>query len=149
NRLKAGERVAYISDAGMPGLNDPGELLLAAAREAGFKTQIIGGVSALTYFIAGLGRDLPSFRFIGFLPPRRKDREALFQNEIAEPTIFMESTHRIESTLEILKTLKPQSEIILAKELSKISENFYSGYPEAVLKKISSFKGEWMGCFLC
>jgi 16S rRNA (cytidine1402-2'-O)-methyltransferase len=148
-QIQNGERVGFVTDAGVPGLSDPGAVIVAGVRAARLPISVIGGVSALTYFISGMGEDLSSFRFIGFLPSRQKEREDLFRKERLEPLIFLESPHRIESTLEILKELQPSSRMILAKELSKISEKFFQGSPLEVLQEISSFKGEWIGCLLC
>ena len=146
DRLSEGENVAYCTDAGMPGLSDPGSILVEAAREAGYEVQIIGGVSSLTHFIAGLGEELETFRFIGFLPARKIERGRLFKDIGDEPTIFFESPHRIESTLELLKQFQPSTKVSLIKEMSKISEKYFSGVAEKVLKDITSFKGEWVGC---
>ena len=146
-RLKAGEKVGYASDAGMPGLCDPGEKLVKAARDEGFRVEIIGGVSALSYFLAGLGCELSTFRFIGFLPARTADRQKLFRQDAHEPTVFFESPHRLQTTLETAAGLVPNRRFILAKELSKISEGFFEGTPAELLKTVKSFKGEWIGCF--
>ncbi len=147
-RIKAGESVGLVSDAGMPGISDPGQFLVSYIREAGQRVHIIGGVSSLTYFISGLGRELESFKFIGFLPPRAKDRTEIFKQRSNSSLVFMESPHRIESTLDLLIQSLPETTIILAKELSKVSENFFVGTPESVKKQITSFKGEWMGCIV-
>ena len=144
--LAGGESVALITDAGMPGVSDPGSLVVGAVRKAGYKVEIIGGVSALTHFIAGLGRPLESFSFIGFLPPRTKDREKIFKDGIHQPLIFFESPHRIQSTLELLAEIEPNLQMSLGKELSKISEAFFDGTASEVLKQIRSTKGEWVGC---
>ncbi len=144
--LEEGKSVAFISDAGMPGVSDPGATLVAAVREKGIAVEVIGGVSSLTHFIAGLGVELETFRFTGFLPSRGIDRERFFDLAVQEPTIFFESPHRIETTLEILNSKCPQHFLILAKELSKISEGFYRGTPSDLVKQIKSFKGEWIGC---
>jgi 16S rRNA (cytidine1402-2'-O)-methyltransferase len=146
DQLRAGQSIAYISDAGMPGLCDPGERLVAAAREASLDVEIIGGVSAVTHFISGLGVELESFTFIGFLPARVIDRQKVFTKLYETALIFFESPHRIETTLDLLKESLPDRHIILAKELSKISERFFSGTAEEISKKIDSFKGEWIGC---
>jgi 16S rRNA (cytidine1402-2'-O)-methyltransferase len=148
-QIRGGERVGFVTDAGMPGISDPGERLVAAVRSAGLPVNIIGGVSALTHFLAGLGAEIDSFRFIGFLPARQKEREDLFRTAMTETLIFMESPHRIESTLKILCELKPETNLIFGKELSKISEQFYSGTPDKVVTMVKSFKGEWMGCLIC
>lgn len=149
DRIRRGERVGFMTDAGMPGISDPGQYLVNRVRTEGLRIEVIGGVSALTYFLAGLGRDLESFKFVGFLPARKKEREDLFRTKHTDPVVFMESTHRIESTLKILDELLPNSELILGKELSKISEQFFVGKPIEVAQSIKSFKGEWMGYIRC
>jgi 16S rRNA (cytidine1402-2'-O)-methyltransferase len=110
--------------------------------------EVIGGVSAVTYFLAGLGVELESFRFIGFLPPKTVQRERLFKEDCKEPTIFFESPHRVQSTLEILREQRPLMRLAFAKELSKISEAFFWGTAEEILKKVPSWKGEWVGLCL-
>ncbi len=146
--LKSGRSVAYVSDAGIPGLCDPGSHLVKGLRDQGIKIEVIGGVSALTYFLAGAGHAFDTFRFIGFLPHRLKDRRLLLEGSHEEPTIFFESPHRIQSTLELLRDVRPQWNLIMAKELSKISERFFIGNAETILKDISSYKGEWMGAWI-
>ena len=146
--LESGQSVAFVSDAGMPGLSDPGAIVVREVRSKGFKVEVIGGVSSLTSFIAGLGVELESFRFIGFLPPRLKDREVWLSKSIDEAVIFFESPHRIESTLDLLVERAAHCQLALAKEISKISEAFYRGTPEEVKKRITSFKGEWIGCLM-
>jgi len=146
-RISRNEKVVYVSDAGMPGLSDPGHILVEVVRQAGFAVHIIGGVSALTHFVAGLSRELDNFLFCGFLPARTKDREGYLKDASDELNlIFFESPHRIKSTLELLQKFHPQRQLSLAKELSKISEKFYEGTVESVRSSITSFKGEWIGC---
>jgi 16S rRNA (cytidine1402-2'-O)-methyltransferase len=147
-RLRGGENIAFISDAGMPGICDPGEYLVRAARDANQRIEIIGGVSALTSFLAGVGVEIESFTFIGFLPPRVIDRKKIFEAGFLQPTVFFESPHRIESTLELLKESYASQRLILAKELSKISETFFEGTADELLTAIKSFKGEWIGMAL-
>jgi 16S rRNA (cytidine1402-2'-O)-methyltransferase len=144
-QLQAGQSVAYLSDAGVPGLCDPVATLVEQVRAAHLKVEIVGGVSALTSFIAGAGREISSFYFAGFLPPRVKDREDFFDTLIHPVCLFFESPHRIQSTLEILVKKTPEDDVILAKEISKISEAFYSGKPKDLAGLISSWKGEWVG----
>lgn len=144
--LQRGEKVAFVSDAGVPGLSDPGAAYVAVAREFGFEVEVVGGVSALTSFLSGLGRELNSFRFIGFLPSKRLQRRKLFDVELQEPWIFFESPHRLLTSLEILAEIQPAAEICMAKELSKVSEKFYWGQAGQLLQIIDSFKGEWIGC---
>src|SRR5690606_35403859 len=107
--------------------------------------EVIGGPSALTHFLAEVGEEILPIRFLGFLPPRVKDREKLFEG-IEEPSVFYERPHRMESTLEILKAGDPLRKLALAKELTKISEAFYVGTVSTVVSSVKSYKGEWVGC---
>lgn len=143
--LGEGKRVAYLTDAGTPNLSDPGATLVREVRKAGYPIEIIGGVSALTYFMAGLGEDLEAFSFIGFLPAKSAQRARLIEAGVSIPTMFFESPHRIESTLKIFKEIRPETRLVLAKELSKISERFFMGSATELLKNIPSWKGEWVG----
>jgi len=143
--LAAGKKVAYLTDAGTPNLSDPGATLVKEVRSAGYPIEIVGGVSALTYFMAGLGEDLESFSFIGFMPAKSAQRARLIQAGVSVPTMFFESPHRMESTLKIFAEERPAARLVLAKELSKISERFFMGTAVELLKNIPSWKGEWVG----
>jgi len=143
--LGEGKKIAYLTDAGTPNLSDPGATLVKEVRKAGFAVEVVGGVSALTYFMAGLGEDLESFTFMGFLPAKSVQRVRLIQAGVGVPTVFFESPHRIEATLKIFEKERPQTRLILAKELSKISERFFAGTAVELLKNIPSWKGEWVG----
>jgi 16S rRNA (cytidine1402-2'-O)-methyltransferase len=144
--LRSGEQVAFVSDAGMPGFSDPGWRLVRQAREAGFAVEIVGGPSSITSFIAGLPVELERFYFYGFLPPKSAARARLFASkEMILPMIFLESTHRMESTIRLWAEARPEIRLILAKELSKISEGFFMGTPEQILSAVRSWKGEWIG----
>jgi 16S rRNA (cytidine1402-2'-O)-methyltransferase len=146
--LQMGQSVALVSDAGMPGVSDPGAIVVREVRARGFKVEVVGGVSSLTSFIAGTGIEFESFSFIGFLPPRVKDRQEWLKSQHFIPTIFFESPHRMESTLDLFVEELAGRQLILAKELSKISEAFYFGTPAELKQKISSYKGEWIGCLM-
>lgn len=143
--LQAGKTLAYVSDAGMPNVSDPGAILVSAARQAGFKVEVIGGVSAMTSFLAGLGHELESFCFVGFLPAKKTQRQKLLEKESQRPILFFESTHRIQSTLELIRGLYPGRRVCLGKELSKLSEAFFEGTASELLAKVPSWKGEWVG----
>lgn len=143
--LDQGKKIAFASDAGVPAVSDPGSILVAEARAAGHCVEVIGGVSALTYFLAGLGEDLEVFRFVGFLPARSQQRK-VFLGTVVEPTIFYEGPHRLEATLRLWGEQEPGRKIALGKELSKISERFFVGSIEEVISEIKSYKGEWVGC---
>ena len=133
--LEDGKRIALVSDAGTPGVSDPGVLLVAAARTQGTRIDAIPGASAITaaFSIAGLTGN--SFAFLGFVP-HKKGRETFFKslNDYEVPVIFYESTHRIMKTLESLSTfLLPDSRVIIAREITKMHEEIVAGTPEEVL----------------
>ncbi|MCK9361270.1 16S rRNA (cytidine(1402)-2'-O)-methyltransferase [Patescibacteria group bacterium] len=148
DRIKKGERIAYVCDAGTPGMNDPGGKVVAAVMEAGLKVETIPGPSALTAAISVCGFPMDEFTYIGFIP-HKKGRETLFK-EIAEretPTVFLESTHRIMKTLEALsKHLDPERMVFIGRELTKLHETLYRGMITDVIHQLeaTSTKGEFI-----
>jgi 16S rRNA (cytidine1402-2'-O)-methyltransferase len=148
DRLKKGERIAYVCDAGTPGMNDPGGKLVEAAYEAGVHIEPIPGPSALTAAISVCGFAMDEFTYIGFIP-HKKGRETLFK-EMAEretPTIFLESTHRIMKTLEALaKHLDPERAVFVGRELTKLHETLYRGMITDIVQQLkeTSIKGEFI-----
>ena len=133
--LKAGKHIALVSDAGTPGVSDPGVLLVARAREVGAKIEAIPGASAVTaaFSIAGIPGN--QFVFLGYAP-QKKGRETFFRSlpNYDLPVMFFESTHRILKTLESLASAHPPARITVARELSKIYEEVVQDAPEAVLQ---------------
>lgn len=132
-RLEDGEHVAFVSDAGTPGISDPGARLVARAREAGARIEVIPGASALTAALSISGLDATEFTFLGFLPHKKGRQTAL--KKIAEseiPVVLYESPHRI---LKLLKELEAFeiSTVTLARELTKIHEEVVSGTPSELL----------------
>ena len=134
--LREGKKIALISDAGTPGVSDPGVMLVARAREAGARIEAIPGPSAITaaFSIAGIPGN--SFAFLGFVP-HKKGRQTFFESLASYeiPVAFYEAPHRIMKTLESLVAL-PESEnlqVAVARELTKLHEELVSGTPEEVL----------------
>lgn len=148
DRIRMGESIAYVTDAGTPGVNDPGGKLVQAAYEAGVAIVPVPGPSALAAAISVCGFPMNTFTYVGFIP-RKKGRETLFR-EMArrqEPTIFFESTHRMEKTLEQLALfLDATREFFLGREFTKIHETLYRGTLESVRRSLSatSTKGEFV-----
>jgi len=148
--LREGKNLALVSDAGTPGLSDPGGPLVRDVRDAlGDDAHIvpIPGASALVALIAVAGIPMDSFVYLGFLP-HKKGRATLFA-EIAESkrtTIFYESPHRILKTLTSLKeTLGPDRLVVVGRELTKQFETLYVGTASDVRKKIAlNVKGEFV-----
>ena len=133
-RLLAGERVVYVSDAGTPGVSDPGARLVAQVRRLAPDATIeaIPGASALTAAISIAGLDEPGFTFLGFLPHKKGRQTALKGIAASElPVVLYESPHRIEKLLEELKDLSV-ARVTVARELTKIHEEVVSGAPSEV-----------------
>ncbi len=130
--LASGKTIALVSDAGTPGISDPGVFLVAKAREAGIRIDAVPGPSSLTaaFSIAGIPGN--QFMFLGFVP-QKKGRRTFFRT-IAEspvPAVFFESTHRILKTLESLQAV-PKG-ITIAREITKMHEEVVSGNADEVL----------------
>lgn len=122
HRLAAGERVAYVSDAGTPALSDPGARLAAAARAAGVRVIPLPGASSLTALlsVAGLADGDAAFVFAGFVPAKAGERQATVEALAGEPraVVMLESPHRITDLAAALATLGPRP-ITLGRELTK------------------------------
>jgi 16S rRNA (cytidine1402-2'-O)-methyltransferase len=129
--LAEGKRVALVTDAGTPGISDPGAELVALARErlgSGVRIEAIAGPSALAAALSVAGVPAASFLFLGFLP-HKKGRLTLFK-EIAKEeraVVFYESPHRIVKALESLAEVAPERQVALCRELTKIHEEVARG----------------------
>jgi len=152
--LKQSQRWAYISDAGTPGISDPGAKLVSAVQQAGFRVLPIPGASALAAIISVGGGALDHlqgrFQFIGFLPHKAKERDSVLSdiNLSAQATIFFESPHQIKASLLALSTaLQPEREIIIGRELTKKFESIAylnAGALASWLDNATSLKGEFI-----
>lgn len=138
--LAQGQTVAYCSDAGMPGVNDPGFELARLAREAGARVLVLPGPSAVTLAVVASGLPNHAFSFLGYLPSRGEPRRT-FLLKIAgreETTVVFETPHRIHETLAELTEILPDREIALGRELTKLHETWYRGIPAEVQKQLGS-----------
>jgi 16S rRNA (cytidine1402-2'-O)-methyltransferase len=121
-RLKRGERVAYVSDAGTPAISDPGAQLVASVRAAGFRAIPIPGASSVITALSVAGVEtLGPFRFIGFLPTTARERDRVLAECAHHPQtqVRFEAPHRIRATCTALATLCPERTISLCRELTK------------------------------
>lgn len=147
--LEDGKKIALVSDAGTPGVSDPGVLLVGMAREAGVRIDAIPGPSAVTaaFSIAGIVGN--QFSFLGFVP-HKKGRQTFFKSleNYKEPVIFFESTHRIMKTLESLKNLPSDRKVSIGRELTKMHEEFVSGAPEEMLSYFNEHTDHQKGEFV-
>jgi len=143
---KAGETIAVISDAGMPGISDPGYRLVQACLDNGVPFEVLPGPSAVITALIGSGFPCHAFRFGGFLSVKSgKRRGALTAAlESGETGIFFESPHRIVSTLEILTEIDPLAKTCVARELTKKFETYHRGTAAEVLAHFQAHppKGE-------
>lgn len=128
-RLEAGENVALITDAGMPGLSDPGARLIRECIERSLPYTIVPGVSAILTALAGSGISMNQFCFRGFLPVKsgKRERELRAAAEREETSVFFESPYRIMKTLAACMMIMPDRQLCVARELTKKFEEFRRG----------------------
>jgi len=144
--LGAGRAVALVTDAGTPGISDPGAQLVAAVRAAGFRIEPIPGASAVVAAISASGIDSTGFTFLGFPPIKAKDRKQWFETLTGAAktgaVVFYEAPHKVLETLRQLDILVKQP-IFAARELSKMHEELKWGTPGELLEAFKTPKGEF------
>src|SRR3989339_2142964 len=150
--LREGKNLALVSDAGTPGISDPGALLVSKIEEKFDEEDVqvvpIPGPSAVIAALSASGLPIHEFNFLGFLP-HKKGRETLFK-EIAKAKrtmVFYESPHRILKTLESLEKFCPDKKVCVARELTKIYEEFKAGMPVEILEYLNKNKDKVRGEF--
>ncbi len=152
--LAEGKHIALVSDAGTPGVSDPGVMLVGRARQARARVEAIPGPSAVTtaFSIAGLSGN--EFTFLGFVP-QKKGRETYFKSLAGyeHPVMFFESTHRIMKTLKALANLYGEistvnSTITVVRELTKLHEETVQGTPEEILGYFKKHEDHQKGEFV-
>jgi 16S rRNA (cytidine1402-2'-O)-methyltransferase len=147
-RLRRGEKIALVTDAGSPGISDPGERVVRAARAAGFRVEPVPGPCALVAGLTASGLATDEFHFIGFLPhksgQRRNRLEAL--KGVPGTLVLYESPYRIEKLLTELHDVFPDRPVVLAREVTKKFEEFLRGKPAELLEvaRKRSLKGEFV-----
>jgi len=147
-RLQRGEKVALVTDAGSPGISDPGERVVRAARTAGLRVEAVPGACALIVALTASGLATDEFHFIGFLPHKSGQRHNRLGTlkSLAGMLALYESPYRIEKLLGELKEIFPERTVILARELTKKFEEFLRGTPAELLAMIRKrpLKGEFV-----
>ncbi len=146
SELKNGKNIAFATDAGTPGISDPGNRLVETAVANGLSVSPIPGVSALTTLASISGIDLAKFTFMGF-PPHKKGRETFFKEItiLKYPVIYYESPHRLIKNLELLSSLNSNKNIILGRELTKMFEEVVHGPVNEVLEYFNENKDKARG----
>ncbi|MCK4935374.1 MAG: 16S rRNA (cytidine(1402)-2'-O)-methyltransferase [Elusimicrobiales bacterium] len=148
--LKAGKKIAMVSDGGSPCISDPGRKIVRMARENGLKVESLPGPSAVITAAAGSGMPVDSFVFLGFLPRSKSKIIKAIQKalELEKTVILYESPYRIISFMEnIVENISPDIETSLARELTKIYEEWIMGTAKEVLEKLkdkTKIKGEFV-----
>lgn len=143
-KLLEGQDIALVSDAGTPGICDPGEVIIKKCIEEGIEVIPIPGACAMINALITSGMDTKEFSFLGFLPLNKKLRkEKLEEIGKSEKTVILyEAPHKLLSTLKDLKPLLGDRNIVLARELTKIHEEFIRGNIEEIIEKAENLKGE-------
>lgn len=149
--LEEGKNLALVSDAGTPGISDPGALLVSKIKEHlsdSVDVIPIPGATALITALSGSGLTTHEFTFLGFLP-HKKGRETLFKEikDAKRTVVFYESPHRILKTLESLVKFCPNKKVCVARELTKIYEEFKTGSPAEVLEYFNTNSDKQRGEF--
>jgi len=136
--------VALVTDAGMPGISDPGSELVAAAAQAGFKVEVVPGPSAVTAALSISGFPGDGFLFLGFLPRRRKERQGSLRAAAgsAVPLVLFEAPHRLRATLADLDTVLGDRPLAVCRELTKLHEEVFRGTAAQALEHFDSPRGE-------
>lgn len=142
--LKIGKNIALISDAGTPGISDPGEEIIRKCIEEGIKIVPIPGACAMVNALICSGIDTKEFTFLGFLPLNKKNRKIKLEEiKNSNKTIILyEAPHKISSTMKDLSEILKNRQIVLARELTKIHEEFIRGTAEELSKIVEDIKGE-------
>ena len=146
NNLLEGKNIAIISDAGTPVISDPGQEIVKVAIENNIKVTPIPGACALITALISSGLDASEFTFIGFLPLNKKNRKEKLEQiqNSTNTTILYEAPHKLLSTLQDLNNFLENRKIVLARELTKIHEEFIFGTCDELLKKLENPKGEFV-----
>ncbi len=133
--LRSGRRVALITDAGMPGVSDPGMRLVRACVEQGLDYTVLPGASAVITSVVGSGFDATNFSFIGFLPPKSGGRRTALETALSSrgTTVFFESPHRLAKSLAVLAEVGADRRVCVARELTKMFEEYRVGLPGELL----------------
>lgn len=144
NQIKDGKNIAIISDAGSPSISDPGWLAVNEAIKAKIDVVVIPGPSAVITALIGSGASTDKFFFFGFLSHKKlkKQEELLALSEKSETIIIYESPHRLVNTLALINDIMPKREIIIARELTKIHEEYIRGKAVDIIPIATDLKGE-------
>ena len=142
------EEVVYVSDAGMPVISDPGQILVAYCQQKDIAYDVLPGASAVTTAYAASGFEEGKFLFYAFLPHKGKERSIALSEAVNNGynTVLYEAPHRLEKLLEEITALDGERELFLAKEISKKYQRYYRGSAETLKERFKemTIRGEWV-----
>jgi len=142
------KEVVYVSDAGMPVISDPGQILVAYAQEHDIPYDVLPGASAVTTAYAASGFEEGKFLFYAFLPHKGKERSAALSEAMNNGynTVLYEAPHRLEKLLNEIAIFDENRELFLAKEISKKYQRYYRGTASVLIETFQEFtiRGEWV-----
>ena len=146
SKLLDGKNIAVVSDAGTPGISDPGEEIVKQAIENNIKIVSIPGACAFVNAIIASGMSTREFEFIGFLSANKKEKEDKLE-QIKYDTrtlIFYEAPHKLKSTIESMIKVLGDRKVVLARELTKVHEEYIRGKLSTILEQMVEIKGEFV-----
>ena len=136
--------IAYVTDAGMPSISDPGWEITSALRDLGHTIEVIPGVSSVTTALTISGFDASKFSFLGFLPRKENESMNLLSEhcQLGNPVVFFESPYRLAKTLARIETRFAGARITICRELTKYYEEIFNGTVQEAINHFSDPKGE-------
>lgn len=142
--LKKGKNIALVSDAGTPGICDPGEIIIKKCIEENIKIVPIPGACAMINALIVSGIDTDEFTFLGFLPLNKKNRKNKLEEirKSNKAIILYEAPHKLKNTLKDLKNIIENRKIVIAREITKIHEEYIRGTVDEIMKIADNLKGE-------
>jgi len=145
-KLLCGENIALVSDAGTPGISDPGEAIVKKAIENDIEVIPVPGACAVITSLMASGLSAEEFSFIGFLPVNKREKRKKLEEykNLTQTLICYEAPHKLINTLESMQEVLGNREIVVARELTKIHEEFMRGKISEILDKYKEAKGEFV-----
>lgn len=144
--VKENQNVALVSDAGTPGISDPGEVIVKKAIELGIEVIPIPGACAMVNALITSGLSTREFTFVGFLSTNAKERKEKLEEIKYEPRtmIFYEAPHKLKETLKVMYDVLGDRKVVLARELTKIHEEFIRGELSTISEQLGDIRGEFV-----
>ena len=144
--VKENQNVALVSDAGTPGISDPGEVIVKKAIELGIEVIPIPGACAMINALITSGLSTREFTFVGFLSTNAKERKEKLEEIKYEPRtmIFYEAPHKLKETLKVMQDVLGDRKVVLARELTKIHEEFIRGELSTISEQLGEIRGEFV-----